>query len=403
MASPVNDTYACASGGTIHAGFYAGLAGSIVVAGDSLTDYSFDAAGYRWGMPLARSPWPIIYNAGVSGNTIQNLIDRWSADVLAKSPAIVMVRIGTNSTAVATATWKSQYDTLIASLLANNIFGIFHAVPPRAGTTVPRAMSDYLAAQCAAHPGKLQFIDDSLALGDGGYNYLAAYLPDGIHPNGKGTHAQGVGMVSGLTTCLTPNDPRPTDAADTYYLNSGSNQWVKNPLMAGAGPDFWSVGSGGSGTSATASKVAADVGDPNQTPWLRTTINSTGGANHWISISTTLGHPAVAADLTVKRLDVVAEVRLNALAGAAISKFYIECIDGSNRVAPTLSLTLPSDETLTHTMLLRTSLARGDINAVVAHSANTIQFTLGLIAAAAMGSGVGSIDLRCVSVRALGA
>lgn len=48
-------------------------------------------------------------------------------------------------------------------------------------------------------------------------------------------------------------------------------------------------------------------------------------------------------------------------------------------------------------MILRQTLPRP----AAAHAANTIKFSLSLTAGAALASGVGSLDLRCVSVRGL--
>jgi len=392
-----DDTYSCASGGTIRGGIVSGLAGNLVLDGDSITDQSFGVGGYLWGLPLAGSPWPVVSNGAVASTAIQDVIDRWPTTVRSRSPAAALIRIGTNATGLTQATWQAQYDALVALGIADGIKIIFHAVPPRQGTLVPRAMSDYLQAKAAANPGKVYYVEDCTDCGDASYNALLAYLGDGVHPTAKGTHAMGVRMAPLLKAIFAAHDPRITSASDSYFVSSSISQYVKNPLMSGA-PDYWSVSTGGSGTAATAAKVAADAGDANQTPWLRTTINSTGADNHWIAIDTTLAHPALLADLSdIKRLDVIAEVRINALAGAGIKKISMECIEGAIRPSPALSLPVPPDETLTHTMILRQTLPRP----AAAHAANTIKFSLTLTAGAALASGVGSLDLRCVSVRGM--
>lgn len=401
MGYPVADSYNCASGGVIAGGRYAGKSGRVVVAGDSLTDW---VPGSSWGLPLVGSPCRLIYNAGVASNTIQNLIDRWSSDVLAKNPGIVMLRIGTNSLALSTATFRAQYQVLLDSLLSNGIYGIILSIPPKgsSGATI-LGHNAWLAEQCAAHPGALRYIADSDDLGDASYNYLAAYYSDDTHMNGKGMHAQGVAMAPDLLSVLSSRSPLITDGSDTYAQDAGSDQWVTNPLMAGAGstPTGWSHSTIGAGTSATPSIVAADVGDANQVPWFRSTITEAGGNDHSVNLYTMLTHPALAADDTVKRLDMVAEVRINALAGAAIKHFYIECIQGSTRVGPTSSITMPADETLSHTLVMRSSLDRAE-NGVAAHAANSIRFNFTAVARAAHAGPVGSIDIRCVSVRAQG-
>lgn len=344
----------------------------------------------------------MIYDAGIGSNTLQDLIDRWDADVIAKNPQMVMLRIGTNS--ISDSAFNAKYGVLIDSLLAHDIFGFIHCLPPKGSNGAAIVVHNaWLAAQCAAHPTMLKYVDDSVDLGDGSYNFVQAYFSDDTHMSGKGMHAQGLRMAPLLAEVMTLNSPLIVDGTDTYAQNAGSNQWISNPLMAGAGtPTGWSLGTSGSGTVATGSIVAADAGDTNQSPWFRAAIASTGGAEHEVNFTTALVHPALAADATVKRLDVLAQVRLNGLSGAAINNIYMECRAGGNRVAPPTYISMPADETLTHTLVLRTSIARGDKYPVEAHAENSIQFTLSTVARAALASGVGSVDIRRVSVRSQG-
>lgn len=401
MATPLGDSYACPPGSYIAAGRYAGKSGRIVIAGDSLTDW---VPGSSWGLPLAGSPCSLIYNAGVASNTLDDLWARWDADVLAQSPDIVMLRIGTNSLALDATTFRSKYLRFLDSLRSNGIYGVILSIPPK-GTSGATIVSHnaWLESQCALYPQQLRYIADSESLGDESYNYIAAYYSDDTHMNGKGMHAQGVAMAPVLSSVLTRRSPLISDGSDTYAQNVASKQYISNPLMAGTGatPTGWSHSVSGSGTSATPSIVAADVGDSNATPWFRTTISSTGGNDHSVNLYTMLSHPALAADTTVVRLDMVAQVRITALNGAAIKHFYMECIDGSNRVAPTSTIVMPADETLTHTLTMRSGLPRSE-NGIVSHAANSIRFNFVAVARAAHAGPVGSIDIRCVSVRAEG-
>ena len=52
----MDDSYSCASGGTIRAGIVSGLAGNLVLEGDSITDQSFGVGGYLWGLPRQARP-----------------------------------------------------------------------------------------------------------------------------------------------------------------------------------------------------------------------------------------------------------------------------------------------------------------------------------------------------------
>lgn len=413
MATPLGDSYACPPGSYIAAGRFAGKSGRIVVAGDSLTDMAGSFAGYRWGLPLIGSPLLINYNAGVFSNTVQDLIDRWETTVLAYSPDIVMIRIGTNSTNVPQATYQSQYDWLINSLLTNNIFGVFHAVPPKIGTLVPRAMSDYLATKCAEHHGKLLFIDDSVDLGYADYSYNPAYfIGDGVHMSDLGEYSQGKRMADVLRNVFAKLDPLCKDGTDTYASNPASNQYVKNPLFAGSGgtlsevtgvaPNFWTVAKSGAGTAITSSLVSADSGDPNQAPWLRLTPTSTGGDGHEISIYTDLGHPAFLADMSdVKRFDLVTECRLNDCDGSVWKNIEQQCTYGANYIGPASGFGMVGCGTVSERLVLRTSLSRDFKQAAVAVPANAARYLIRFTFQAASSGNVGSVDLRCASVRGL--
>lgn len=395
----MGEFYSCASGGVIAAGRSRRKSGDIVIIGDSLTDWT---PGFPWGMSLAGAPVRFISNAGIGSDTIAGAISRWQTDVLDKAPDIVALRIGTNSLALDAPTFQSQYQTLLDSLVTNGIFGFIHAIPPRIDSaTVIVQRNAWISGQCALSPGKLKFVNDSVALGDAGYNFIAAYFADGIHMADKGMHAQGLGMEADYRNALTPVSPLITDGTDTFELNSGSMQYVRNPLMSGAGPvpTDWTLGTSGGGTVATPSIVAADVGDLNQSPWFRFTVDSMGGDNHWISFWTQLMHPAIAGDLTIKRLDMIAQVRMSGLQGSAIKSIGIDCVDGSNRPGPGFVLVVPADETLSHSVVMRSAITRGEEYPVVAHAANSIKFGFGLTGRAAQSGNLGTVDIRRVSVR----
>ena len=80
-------------------------------------------------------------------------------------------------------------------------------------------MSDYLQAKAAANPGKIYYVEDCTDCGDASYNALLSYMPDGVHPNAKGTHAMGVRMAPLLKAIFAPNDPRIASAADSYFVS----------------------------------------------------------------------------------------------------------------------------------------------------------------------------------------
>lgn len=391
-----------------------GWTGDLLVAGDSITSNAYQSAPYRWSLPLARSPVRLAANVGISGVTLDDFwTTYWASQVLAASPSIVMLRLGTNSLALSYATFMTQYQRFTDSLVANGIKGILCAVPPRTGySSSILAINAGIAALAAANPTMLRFTDDCLDLADGAYVQDATCFVDGIHPNQRGQYRAGVRQAADLVNIFSANDPRITSASDTYYITPASDQWVKNPFNSGTGgskgsgitgtvPDFWSVSNTGAGTTAVASIVAADGGDANSTPWLRMDVTAFGAANHILTASTTLGHPALDADLlTVKRLDMICEVRFVNFDTTNANNLNMYCLQGSDRPGAVLSLGLSNNGTINKTALLRSSYARDEDGAVVvSHAANSISFRLELKASAAQASAVGIIDFRLASVR----
>lgn len=391
-----------------------GWTGDLLVAGDSITSNAYQSAPYRWSLPLARSPVRLATNVGISGVTLDAFwTDYWASQVLAASPSIVMLRLGTNSLALSYATFMTQYQRFTDSLIANNIKGILCAVPPRTGySSSILAINAGIAALAAANPSMLRFTDDCLDLADINYVQDATCFHDGVHPNQRGQYRAGVRQAADLVNIFAANDPRITSASDTYYLTPTSDQWVKNPFNSGTGgskgsgitgtvPDFWSVSNTGAGTTAVASIVAADGGDPNQTPWLRMDITGLGGAGHILTVSTTLGHPALDADLlTVKRLDMICECRFDLTDTTNLNRFVMYGLQGSARPGPELRMGIKDNGAISKTALLRSSYARNeDGAAVVSHAANSISFRFELDILAAQAVSVGHIDFRLASVR----
>lgn len=396
------------------------LTGDIAYAGDSLIDLGYGICSARLGAALSLCPPRAVFNGGVAGNTIKDLADRFSAMLAAfPSAATWVIRIGTNGPG--TSTYQTEFGRLFTMLAAAGKVGVFHAIPPKnttAGVDSPFiAENAWLKAQCDANPAGLRFIDDSAGIGDANYVVLSGYTSDGIHMNGKGVYVQAKAMAPRYAAIFAPVDPRILDATDKYVSNAASDQWVQNPLMAGTGgtkgsgitgtvADNWDVAGYGAGTGGVALIVAADAGDPVQVPWLRVANVTSGGSGHELDFTTVLAHPAVAADSTIKRLDIVAEMRFNALNMNPVSGLLMDVYVGGSNVGP--SNNIPFDGgigTITERMVLRASLPRtqqasaGNAATLSAYGANTMRLMLRLGFNAAQATPMGSIDIRCVSVR----
>jgi lysophospholipase L1-like esterase len=86
---------------------------TLLFQGDSITDcgrtrerkpandpdaLGFGYARYAAASLLVDQPGIKIYNRGVSGNRVTNLVDRWEADCLALEPTVISILIGVNDT-----------------------------------------------------------------------------------------------------------------------------------------------------------------------------------------------------------------------------------------------------------------------------------------------------------------
>ena len=414
MAYPVADSYTVGAGLPIYGGrfVFPKMYGDIVVAGDSITDLGYTSGLYRGELTHARSPYRLIYNAGITNNTLDDLWARWTTDVISKNPKIVWLRIGTNSVSADVNGFIVKYQRFTDSCQSNNMFLVVCAVPPRSGSpTNIVATNAALKVLCGSYPnGMVRFLDDCSPLAlDANYNYDPAMFLDGIHPNPTGQYRVGVAAAIAAADLFLPNDPRITSVSDSYYLTPDSDQYVKNPFMTGTGgttyyvtgpiPTSWEVGCTGGGTTGIASLLAADAGDANQTPWLVCELATIASSGHSFSISTTLNHPALAADLTVKRFDAVCEVRLINLDSSKVETLSLD-VSRSGVVAGTRETLGLGGGILNDTFIMRSSYPRDHKGTtVVAFPANTLAFGIGLSTIAVSGSSAGKFAVRLASVR----
>lgn len=411
------------AGGAIYGGRFApssDWSGDVGVAGDSLTDTQYDSGGYRLGFPLTMFPPRVTFNAGWQAQTIEDLANRFQAVINAfPNIAVWVIRIGTNGPG--SNTYQYQFERLFVMLKASGKKAIFHAIPPRATTTgVDSAFiaeNAWVKARCESDSGSFQYIEDSQDMGDSHYVVLSGYTIDGTHMNGKGVRAQALRMAPRFLAILPHTDPRITDGADKYPSNGTSTQYVQNPLMAGTAgtkqgsvtgtvPSNWDISSYGGGTSCAVSIVAADVGDANQTPWMRYSSIVSGGASHALLAVPQLQHPAIAADGTIVRFDVIAEVRFNSIDATPFDGIGLFPNVAGAAAGPGGRINMNGlSTTINDQMVFRTSLPRtqqdnsGNSRPLAAYAANSLGLTIGVNFNAAQATIAGSIDIRCVSFR----
>jgi lysophospholipase L1-like esterase len=139
-----------------------------------------------------------VVNRGISGQTSEQLLVRFSGDVLALRPRAVHLMIGTNDLAGNTGrTSAARYQATIAAMVtlakAQGIRVILAAIPPAAGFpwrpgVQPAeqivALNRWLAGYAAANG--LVFVDYHRAMADGAGAMRAGFSTDGVHPSAAG-------------------------------------------------------------------------------------------------------------------------------------------------------------------------------------------------------------------------
>lgn len=415
MATPAGDSYAVASGGVIAAGRHY-VQPACALVGDSLTDPSYALSTFYWLNGLNGGKLQLLANSGVSGNTVQGMLDRINNDYLNVSPGVaglsqlgrIFIRAGTNDARNNTAIGSlgSVYTSLFTALLTYAQRIVILAVPPLAGAYAaqnPRTIeyNAWLATYAAANPAQFKFIDDCANVRDGAGAQLASFFSDGTHMNNAGVYQMGLDGAQGLSADLA-NYPSPLskDPADIYPAQP---QWVSNPTNAGAGGskganvtgtvvNSVSVSIGGIG-SAVCSIVAADGGDPNQTPWQRVQM-ATGSAGGSVTASfSTAGRTITSTDPAL--LEAMVEVRFNSVDMSKLDtmNLYLQANTGEYLV-PKIPLRMGAVSGQSKTVTLRQKIKRS--GATVPAS---VQALLALSFASAFASSIGSFDFRCCTIR----
>jgi lysophospholipase L1-like esterase len=162
----------------------------IILFGDSITEFWRDSDP-----SLFRDDW---IDRGISGQTTQQMLIRFRADVIALKPAVVQIMAGTNDIAGNTGSTTLQaVEDNIASMVelakAHHIRVVLGSVPPAASFDWrpginPRetiiALNNWLRAYAARE--KLTYIDYYDALKTDAGAFQPALTKDGVHPNEAG-------------------------------------------------------------------------------------------------------------------------------------------------------------------------------------------------------------------------
>lgn len=399
--------------------------------GDSLTTHllGYNWSPFWWANGIAAGgALKVVANAGVSGDTIGGMLARVNNPYTNATPGLaglgtvgrIFLRAGTNDCRSQTP-WSSVSSNAVALLTALKALCtgriVVQSVPPvgpseanyAAINAVTLTYNTGWSSLCAADPTRLLFENDSANLRDGSGAQLSGYFNgDGIHNDGRATWKEGVDLAASTAFAAEVAgypSPLSTDAADVYPAQP---QWNDNHIMAGTGgtvgtgftgqvANGYGIGGYGSGYTGTLSIVAADVGDPNQTPWQRvapTQVPYT-GAGEAILISKTLnGRTITTTDPSV--MDIMVEARFNAFNTNYFKWSRIQLLGSTSNqpLFPDLDLKM-GGEIITHgSVVARISMPR-----ILASSESGMYLRWEWATRAAFTGAMGSFDFRCFTPR----
>jgi GDSL-like Lipase/Acylhydrolase family len=398
----------------------------VALVGDSLTD---DIPNRNWS-PFwwvnglaAKGGQKLVANCGINGETVGQMLARINNSYTSGSPGLaglaplgtVYIRAGTNDARALTAiaSLSATYTSLLNAIKSYCEEVIILSVPPMGSTEPNFAAKNALGIEyntwlenfASLNQAGFVYVNDNINTRNLDGTIVASYFSsDGVHNIGRGTWRQGVDGAAALNARYASygySSPLVLSPTDVY---PATQQLVPNHLMVGTsgtvGIGFtgtaannWTVQANGSSITGTCSKVAADVGDPNQTAWQRITPTqvATSGTDQSIRLSSALAVSPAAA--TSNPIEVIYEVRFN-----SFNTNYFSLIRATLPTT-TLQLILPVElkfggEVLNDTLTVRMALDRVQSGALVSP-----QIHIDLIISANFTGAMGSIDFRNITAR----
>ena len=411
----MGESYACASGGSIHAG-RSNITNMVGLMGDSLTADSYGLTNFPVTNARTGGKLKLLANSGVASETVGNMLSRIDNSYTAGSPGFgglpmmgrIFVRAGTNNARSnnTIASISATYTSLLNALATYARRVVILAVPPLANTTNNSHVITYnawLSAFAASNSTVFKFVDDCVNIRNGDDSIKAEYFNvDGIHFIGLGTAQTGVDAAAALDGDFDGYiSPVSKDPLDVYPAQP---QWFVNPTMAGTsgtkGGGFtgtvatgMNVGGYGSGMAGVCSIVSADEGDENQTPWQRVAL-SAGNAGSALDISSALvGRTVTSVDPA--SLEAIVECRMTSVDKSKISNvtFMAQANNGEFFV-PNTAIHLPDSGLETHTYVSRHNRKRSGSSvpaAINLHIYTNVRTTFA--------GSVGTLDFRCITLR----
>lgn len=291
-------------------GFSLPFGSSLVVAGDSITANGYSTTSTlaqiliqafdNWMLMFSNQPLRLIQgtNAGIGGNTSTQLRARYATDVIAKSPQVVRILIGTNDlTTIPAATTIDNIQYMLDQNAAIGAKTILIKVLPRGSVGAPMngtqltawtAINAWIATKGSS---TVKVLDLEAAVGamDANHTMIPAMSDDAIplHPNQLGAYALGKAEAAALAGVFSSGSI--LDATNNAAGNLASNGFF--------------TGTAGSVTSATGQAADSWIGNGSTTGGgtvVYSKVARSGSVGEWqqIAVSGTYTGAARIARLT---------------------------------------------------------------------------------------------------------
>ncbi len=228
--------------------------GSVTATGSNITSSANGRFNDRNWFEMANAdeghPFNVMLNAGVSGQNITDIADRFQRDVLNYAPDLVQIQGGindiqgattaTNSTVLATI--KAKYKEMIDAAIAAGVIPLVCTITPLDSTastyTLPRAqlvlranqylrqLADFYARKMVLFDMYAVCADPTDATGDWRTNYST----DGVHPTATACQACANALAPILASLRYVRTPYAVNRFDTWDNDNSNNQIDPNPL-----------------------------------------------------------------------------------------------------------------------------------------------------------------------------
>lgn len=271
------------------------LGDSIVAMGDGLSTQYFRMTVGHLVAAKANDRLHLVRNAGVAGNTLQQMIDRFAADVLPYDVHVLWIHGGVNDEiqGVSFADYQSRIRTLVKLCVDNEIVPIFSTITPvdaaSAGSVARyKQWNTWLKAYCARNG--IRCADTWAAATAGVRNGQSwpdgTYTTDGQHPKTRGM----VVMARAILAVIQDLPQAPPSYAlrpDAGGLGPANNHMLTN--ASGKVTTGWTWTTGGSPTS-PAYAIVDMAGVPGKAQQI--TINETGSKSVTMKSADVVPNPA---------------------------------------------------------------------------------------------------------------